>query len=91
MITFSLPILAQVAPITPEWSFQVALIMISCNLFVIAIGRYAIQKPGAGPALPFTLPGLFEGFGLPELLATTSFGHILGAGMILGLGSAGIL
>ncbi|MEO1127235.1 MAG: photosystem I reaction center subunit PsaK, partial [Cyanobacteria bacterium J06639_16] len=35
-----------------------ALIMITCNLFVIAIGRYAIQKPGAGPALPFSLPGL---------------------------------
>lgn len=87
----SLSLLAQTAPQTPEWSFQVALIMITCNLFVIAIGRYAIQKPGAGPALPFSLPGLFEGFGLPELLATASFGHILGAGMILGLGSAGIL
>ena len=84
-------LLAQTPPITPEWSFQTALIMITCNLFVIAIGRYAIQKPGAGPALPFTLPGLFEGFGLPELLATASLGHILGAGMILGLGSTGLL
>lgn len=65
--------------------------MITCNLFVIAIGRYAIQKPGAGPALPFSLPGLFEGFGVPELLATTSLGHVLGAGMILGLGNAGLL
>ncbi|MEM0981517.1 MAG: photosystem I reaction center subunit PsaK [Cyanobacteria bacterium P01_H01_bin.58] len=83
--------LAQVAPATPTWSIQVALIMITCNLFVIAIGHYAIQKPGAGPALPFTLPGLFEGFGVPELLATTSLGHILGAGMILGLGNAGLL
>ena len=84
-------LLAQTPPITPAWSFQTALIMITCNLFVIAIGRYAIQKPGAGPALPFTLPGLFEGFGLPELLATASLGHILGAGMILGLGSTGLL
>ncbi len=91
MLTSTLTTLAQVAPITPEWSFQIALIMVTCNLFVIAIGRYAIQKPGAGPALPVSLPGLFEGFGLPELLATTSFGHSLGAGMILGLGSAGIL
>lgn len=84
-------ILAQAVPTTPEWSPQVAIIMVACNLFVIAIGRYAIQKPGAGPALPVSLPGLFDGFGLPELLATASLGHILGAGMILGLGSAGIL
>lgn len=87
----ALTLLAQTAPATPEWSFQTALIMIACNLFVIAIGRYAIQKPGAGPALPFSLPGLFEGFGVPELLATASLGHILGAGMILGLGNAGLL
>ncbi|MEO0828078.1 MAG: photosystem I reaction center subunit PsaK [Cyanobacteria bacterium J06639_16] len=82
---------AYTTPTTSEWSLKVALIMITCNLFVIAIGRYAIQKPGAGPALPFSLPGLFEGFGVPELLATTSLGHVLGAGMILGLGNAGLL
>lgn len=91
MIASSVALLAQTAPTTPAWSWQTALIMIACNLFVIAIGRYAIQKPGKGPALPFTLPGLFEGFGVPELLATASLGHILGAGMILGLGNAGIL
>ena len=91
MITGSLSLLAQASVATPEWSPKVALIMIACNLFVIAIGRYAIQKPGSGPTLPVSLPGLFEGFGLPELLATTSFGHILGAGMILGLGNAGLL
>ncbi len=84
-------LLANVTPITPQWSIQVALIMIAANLFAIAIGRYAIQNSGVGPALPFTLPGLFEGFGLPELLATASLGHILGAGIILGIGSAGIL
>lgn len=91
MNTFAVSLLAQTIPTTPEWSFQVALIMITCNLFAIAIGRYAIQKSGAGPKLPFSLPGLFEGFGVPELLATASFGHILGAGMILGLGNAGLL
>jgi len=84
-------LLAQTAPATPEWSVKVALIMITCNLFVLAIGKYAIRKPGAGPELPFQLPLLFEGFGLPELLATASLGHILGAGMILGLGNAGLL
>ncbi|NJK39578.1 MAG: photosystem I reaction center subunit PsaK [Oscillatoriales cyanobacterium RM2_1_1] len=80
-------------PNTPTWSPKVALIMITCNLFAIAIGFYAIPKAnrGRGPAIPGPLPGLFEGFGLPELLATTSLGHLLGAGMILGLGNVGLL
>lgn len=76
---------------TPEWSPSVALVMIVCNLFAIAIGYYAIEKRGVGPKLPVELPAMFTGFGLPELLATASFGHLLGAGMILGLGNAGLL
>lgn len=84
-------LLAQSVPTTPQWSPKVAIVMIACNLFVLAIGKYAIRKPGAGPALPFQMPMLFEGFGLPELLATGSFGHILGAGMILGMSNAGLL
>ncbi|TVR15992.1 MAG: photosystem I reaction center subunit PsaK [Phormidium sp. GEM2.Bin31] len=75
--------------LTSPWSFQVGIIMVFCNLFAIAIGRYAIQKRGVGPALPISVPGLFEGFGWSELLATASLGHILGAGMILGLSGAG--
>ncbi|WP_080806998.1 photosystem I reaction center subunit PsaK [Halomicronema hongdechloris] len=83
--------LAQASPQTAEWSLSIAVIMVVCNLFVLAIGKYAIQRPGAGPELPVQLPMLFAGFGLPELLATASLGHILGAGMILGLGNAGLL
>jgi photosystem I subunit 10 len=33
----------------------------------------------------------FGGFGLGAVLGTTSFGHILGAGVILGLANMGIL
>nr|QJH88245.1 PsaK [Pterocladia lucida] len=73
---------------TPKWSINIAIIMIICNLGCIGIGRYAIKIRGLGPSLP--LSGL-EGFGLPELLATTSLGHILGSGVILGLSSVGIL
>jgi photosystem I subunit 10 len=65
--------------------------MILCNLLAIAIGRYAIQNPGVGPDLPADKPALFQKFGIPELLATMSFGHILGAGVILGLSNAGAL
>ena len=83
--------LADASSLSVPWSPSVAVTMILCNLFVIAIGRFAIKNRGVGPGLPVELPGLFSGFGLPELLATTSFGHLLGAGMILGLSSAGVL
>ena len=64
------------------WSFKISAIMIVCNLISIVIGRYAIQVRGLGPSIPIL--GL-EGLGLPELLATTSLGHVLGTGTILGL------
>ena len=82
---------AQQVPYTIDWSPTVAIIMIMCNLFCIVIGRYAIQNPGKGPNLPVPKPEVWDRFGLPELLATTSLGHILGAGIILGLGNAGVL
>lgn len=83
--------LLAVTPPTPTWSPMVGLVMIVCNVLAIAIGFYAIQQRGVGPALPVQLPGLFEGFGVPELLATASFGHLLGAGVILGMSNAGLL
>jgi photosystem I subunit 10 len=65
--------------------------MILCNLLAFAIGRYAIQNPGKGSDLPGSKPAILRGFGIPELLATGSFGHILGVGTILGLTNAGVL
>lgn len=70
--------------VTNLWSVKIAAIMIICNLLSIGIGRYAIKVRGLGPSIPIL--GL-EGLGLPELLATTSLGHIIGAGAILGLRS----
>ncbi|HEY9629686.1 MAG TPA: photosystem I reaction center subunit PsaK [Coleofasciculaceae cyanobacterium] len=87
LLTSTLAATARTAP----WSPGVALIMITCNLFAIAVGYYAIQNRGVGPKLPAELPAMFTGFGIPELLATTSFGHVLGAGFILGLSNAGLL
>ena len=81
----------QYTPSTIDWNPSVAIIMIFSNLFCIAIGRYAIQNSGQGPSLPVPKPEVWDKFGLPELLATTSLGHILGAGIILGLGNAGVL
>ena len=67
--------------------------MILCNVFAIIVGRFAIKNAGVGPDLPAgeSKPDILKKFGLAELLATTSFGHILGAGFILGLANAGIL
>nr|YP_009541606.1 photosystem I subunit X [Synarthrophyton chejuense]AYR05615.1 photosystem I subunit X [Synarthrophyton chejuense] len=75
-------------PNTQNWSAQIAIIMITCNLIAIAIGRYAIQVRGLGPSIPIS--GI-SGFGLAELLATTSLGHVLGAGTIIGLNSMGLI
>ncbi len=86
----SLSFLANV-PQTVEWNYQVAIVMIAANLFAVFIGRFAIQKVGIGPDLPLGKPGLWKNFGLAELLATFSFGHILGAGFILAFSNAGLL
>jgi photosystem I subunit X len=85
-----LPVVALTAK-TIEWSPSIGLVMCLCCLFSVAIGRSAIQKRGVGPALPVEVPALFRGFGVAELLATMSFGHLLGAGIILGLSNAGVL
>ncbi len=76
---------------TIEWSPTIGLVMSLSCLFAVAIGRTAIQQRGVGPALPLSVPALFKGFGVAELLATMSFGHLLGAGMVLGLSNAGVL
>lgn len=76
---------------TSPWSINTAIVMIAANLFSVAIGYYAIQQKGQGPSLPVGLPAMFTGFGVPELLATASLGHVLGAGMILGLSNAGVI
>ncbi|MEB3225153.1 MAG: photosystem I reaction center subunit PsaK [Synechococcus sp.] len=81
--------LAAAVPATMEWSPKIAVVMIICNVLAIAIGKATIKHPSEGPALP--MPDMFGGMGLPALLATTSFGHILGAGVILGLGSMGAI
>jgi photosystem I subunit 10 len=81
--------LLALAPATYEWSPKVGLIMIVCNIIAITIGKLTIQQPSVGPATP--APALFGGFGLPAVLATTSLGHIMGAGTIIGLATLGLL
>lgn len=76
-------------PNTLTWSPTVAIVMIVCNIIAIAIGKFTIKYPSEGPAMPS--PNLFGGFGLPAVLGTTSLGHLIGAGAILGLANLGVL
>lgn len=76
-------------PTTLEWSPKVAMVMVICNIVAIAFGKFTIQKQNVGPAMP--MPSMFGGMGLGAVLGTTSFGHVLGAGVILGLASMGAL
>ncbi len=82
-------LLAATVPNTPTWSPKIAIVMVLCNVLAIAIGKATMQMPSEGPQLPS--PALFGGMGLPALLATTSFGHLIGTGVILGLANLGAL
>ena len=86
-----LMLLAQIAPTTANWSLSVGVIMSFANLFAVIIGYFAIQNTGKGKGLPVPQLASKKTFGLPELLATMSFGHILGAGIVLGLASTCVL
>jgi photosystem I subunit X len=88
-VTYLTLLAVATAPHTVSWSPKVAFVMIACNIVAIALGKFTIKYKSAGPQLPS--PALFGGMGLPALLGTTSFGHLLGAGMILGLANAGAL
>ena len=79
-------LLLNILPSATNWSIQNSIIMIACNLIAIFIGRYGIKVRGLGPSIP-----MITGFGLSELVATTSLGHMLGAGTILGLKSINLI
>lgn len=87
MTHFALTTLAMTTSV--EWNPNVGLTMIICNILAIALGKATMKDISAGPAMPS--PQFFGGMGLPAVLATTSFGHVLGIGAILGLASMGVL
>jgi len=81
--------LLTLGPNTFDWSPKIALIMIICNIVAIAFAKLTVKYPSVGPAMPGS--NFFGGFGVAGVLATTSFGHLLGAGVILGLANLGSL
>lgn len=80
------------ASITQGWTPGVAIVMTFFNIVGLIIARIGVQKPGVGPKLPFPIPFITDSkFSWSQFLAGVSFGHILGAGAILGLNNAGLL
>lgn len=91
MISSILLAVQATVPDTSTWSWSGSLVMNICIILGIIIAKAAIQNKGKGPALPLLQPILGKNFGLPELLAGISFGHILGIGSVLGLTNAGVI
>ena len=83
------PTMLAVAVRAVDWSPTIGLIMLICNIVAIAFGKFTIKHQSEGPAMPS--PNFFGGFGLGAVLGTTCFGHVLGAGVILGLTNMGAL
>jgi photosystem I subunit X len=79
-------------PHTEPWRLTTALLMIVCNLLAIAITFGSVQLGGKVKVVnPEDKSILVRGFGLPELFAAMSFGHIIGVGVVLGLTNIGII
>lgn len=78
-------------PDTSTWSWSGSLVMNICIVLGIIIAKIAIQNKGKGPRLPLLEPFLGKNFGLPELLAGISLGHVLGIGAVLGLTNTGLI
>lgn len=83
MLTPSL--LALAAERSSDWGLNVGIVMILCNILALAIGKLTIQRQDVGPQTPI------GGLSVPAVIACTAFGHILGAGSILGLTNLGVL
>ena len=65
--------------------------MIICNLVAVAIGRFASANLVISSDVQTGKLDLFRNLSLSELLATLSFGHILGVGFVLGLTNIGVI
>nr|BDA97102.1 photosystem I subunit X [Cryptomonas borealis] len=82
-------LLISIVPQTAGWSAKIATIMILSNIICIITSKYTTQLKGSQNSL--FLNGSFKNFTLPELIASTSLGHMVGIGIVLGLGYIGAL
>jgi photosystem I subunit X len=77
----SMLLLAAIGPKSQTWSPTIAIVMAVCTVLgILAAG-------GAKKAGPTLLGGLTAG----QVLGGASFGHVIGAGAVLGLTRLGVL
>jgi photosystem I subunit X len=74
-------LLADIGPMTQAWSPTVAAVMVGGSVLGVLA---ATTTKKAGPAL-------VGGFTVAQLIGGTAFGHLLGAGAVLGLTRLGII
>ena len=73
---------AAAIPMSQAWSPTIAIVMVVCNVLGVAAAA-TTSKVKAGPLLgPVTMG---------QAIGGTCFGHILGAGAILGLTGIGVI
>jgi photosystem I subunit X len=74
-------LLAAAVPMSQAWSPTIAIVMVVAN--VLGVAAAASSKVKAGPSIgPLTMG---------QAIGGTCFGHLLGAGAILGLTSMGVI
>jgi photosystem I subunit X len=69
-------------PLSQTWSPTIAIVMVVCN--VLGILAATTSKVKAGPALA-------GGLTAAQLIGGACFGHLIGAGAILGLTRSGVI
>jgi photosystem I subunit X len=74
-------LLAAATPLSQVWSPTIAIVMVVANVLGVLAAAGAKK---AGPALP-------GGFTIGQFIGGTCFGHLLGAGAILGLTAIGTI
>lgn len=72
---------AAVVPMSQAWSPTIAIVMVAANVIGVLA---AMTSKKAGPALA-------GGITIAQIVGGTCLGHVLGAGAILGLTSAGVI
>jgi photosystem I subunit X len=82
MLHSTLLLAANTAHLSQAWSPTTAIVMVVCN--VLGLIAATNSKVKAGPALA-------GGFTAAQLVGGACFGHLLGAGAILGLTNIGVI
>ena len=84
-------------PHTEPWGFNTALVMIISNLLAIASGRFTFTRlrrrhiDSTKSVADDQIEPSLARFDSAELIASMSFGHLLGVGLVLGLTNVGVI